>query len=154
MPMRYELAEKDSFYVAGISVRTVNKDDRSMKDIGSLWERFMSENMSAQISNKISDDIYCVYTDYDGDHADWYTAVIGYKVADTHVDNELFLALVPEGSYRVYKPQGEFPDCVANTWQHIWQCNADRKYIADYDLYKAGANSFAETETEVYLGVI
>jgi predicted transcriptional regulator YdeE len=152
--MCYELAEKDSFYVAGISIRTINKDERSAKDIGSLWERFMSEDMSAQISNKISNDIYCVYTDYDSDHADWYTVVIGHKVADTNVDHKLFLALVPEGNYRVYKPQGEFPACVADTWQHIWQCDASRKYIADYDLYKAGASSLEATETEVYLGVI
>lgn len=152
--MQYELAEKDRFYVAGISIRTINKNERSVRDIGSLWARFMSEDMSAQISNKISDDIYCVYTDYDGDHTNWYTAVIGYKVADIHVDNTLFLALVPEGNYRIYKPQGEFPACVASTWNHIWQCDADRKYIADYDLYKAGANSFNQTETEVYLGVI
>ena len=150
--MQHILAGQDSFFVAGIAVRTTNQDARARKDIGDLWTKFMSENMQSKISDKYSDDLYCVYTDYETDHTGWYTAVIGCRVTDTGNDG-LFIALVPSGNYRVYKPEGKFPDCIGDTWMHIWEDSAGRSYIADYDLYKAGANSFEETETEIYLGM-
>jgi predicted transcriptional regulator YdeE len=150
--MQHILAGQDSFFVAGIAVRTTNQNARARKDIGDLWTKFMSENIQSKISGKYSDDLYCVYTDYETDHTGWYTAVIGCRVTDAGNDG-MFVALVPSGSYKVYKPQGKFPDCVANTWMQIWEDGADRVYLADYDLYKAGAKSFEETETEVHIGV-
>jgi predicted transcriptional regulator YdeE len=150
--MQHILTDQDSFFVAGIAVRTTNQDGKANKDIGDLWTKFMSENIQSKISDKYSDDLYCVYTDYETDHTGWYTAVIGCRVAEAGGDG-MFIALVPSGSYRVYTPGGKFPDCVANTWRNIWEDGSDRKYIADYDLYKAGAKSFEETEAEIYVGV-
>jgi len=152
--MEYMLAEQKKFYIAGIAIKTINKNDQSSKDIGGLWTRFMSENIREKIPGKLSDDIYCVYTDYESDHTDWYRAVIGCRIDEPRINTGLFMALVPEGNYRRYKPEGEFPDCVAHTWRHIWQDGCERKYIADYDLYKAGAKSFEETEAENYVGVV
>lgn len=63
-------------------------------------------------------------------------------------------ALVPTGYFYIYKPEGKFPDSVANTWKEIWQSPIARKYSADYDRYKAGAKNFEETEVEVYLSVV
>jgi len=150
--MNYEIAGQDSFFVSGIAVRTTNQNGKSTIDIGDLWTRFMSENMAAKISDKYSDDTYCVYTDYESDHTGWYTAVIGCRVNDIGNDG-MFAAVVPSGNYRVYKPEGRFPDCVGETWMKIWGDSNGRSYIADYDLYKAGAKSFEETETEIYVGV-
>ncbi|MGZ3777204.1 MAG: GyrI-like domain-containing protein [Mucilaginibacter sp.] len=151
--MQYILADQGSFFVAGIAVRTTNQDDKANKDIGDLWTKFMSEDIQSKISDKYSDDLYCVYTDYETDHTGWYTAVIGCRVLNAGNDG-MFIALVPSGSYRLYKPEGKFPDCVAETWRTIWLDGYNRKYIADYDLYKAGAKSFKETETEIYVGVV
>jgi len=151
--MNYHLADQDSFFIAGIAVRTTNQDGKANKDIGDLWTKFTSENIQAKIADKYSEDIYCVYTDYETDHTGWYTAVIGCRVTDVGMDG-MFAALVPSGRYRVYKPEGKFPDCVGDTWMEIWKNSDNRSYIADYDLYKAGAKSFEETETEVYVGVV
>ena len=150
--MQHILTDQDSFFVAGIAVRTTNQNARVRKDIGDLWTKFMSDNIQSRISGKYSDDLYCVYTDYETDHTGWYTAVIGCRVTDAGNDG-MFVALVPSGSYQVYRPEGKFPDCVANTWMQIWEDGADRNYLADYDLYKAGAKSFEETETEIHIGV-
>ncbi len=150
--MQHILADQDSFFVAGIAVRTTNQNARARKDIGDLWTKFMSEDIQSKISDRYSDDLYCVYTDYETDHTGWYTAVIGCRVTDAGNDG-MFVALVPSGSYKVYKPEGKFPDCVANTWMQIWEDGANRNYLADYDMYKAGTKSFEETETEIHIGV-
>jgi len=151
--MKYQLADQDSFFVAGIAVRTTNQDGRARKDIGDLWTKFMSENVQSKIPDKYSDDLYCVYTDYETDENGWYTAVIGCRVVDVGLDG-LFAALIPSGRFRVYKPQGKFPDSVAETWMHIWNDSDNGNYVADYDVYKAGARSFEETEAEIYVGVV
>jgi predicted transcriptional regulator YdeE len=150
--MNYQLADQDSFFVAGIAVRTTNQNAKARKDVGDLWTKFMTDNIQSKITGKYSDDLYCVYTDYETDHTGWYTAVIGCRVTEAG-NNGMFVALVPSGKFKVYKPEGKFPDCVGNTWMHIWENGTNRNYVADYDLYKAGAKSFEETETEVYVGV-
>ena len=152
--LSFDQVNNPGFFVIGISVRTTNKNGQSSKDIGDLWTRFTTQNLAAQIPGKVSDDTYCVYTDYESDHTGWYTAVLGCRVSDTsHAPDGFFTAYIPDGDYRVYTPQGKFPDCIANAWMEIWVTDIPRKYTADYDLYKAGAKSFEETEVEIYLSV-
>ena len=150
----FELINNPGIFVAGIAVRTTNQDGKSEHDIGSLWTKFMAENIAGQISAKLSDDIYCVYTDYENDHTGWYTAVLGCQVTGPNDVDGMFTALIPKGDYRVYKPEGVFPCCVADTWRQIWEDGESRSYIADYDLYKAGSESFEQTKTEIYVGFI
>ncbi len=153
--MEYKLRHLDQFIVAGLSVRTINKDGKSEKDIGDLWTRFTTGNISDQIPGKLSEDSYCVYTDYESDQFGWYTAVLGCSVkGGDALPHGIVATKVPSGNYRVYQPLGEFPANVASTWRSIWQDDIDRAYRADFDLYKAGASSFEETEAEVYLGVV
>jgi predicted transcriptional regulator YdeE len=151
----FERVNLPEFFVAGIAVNTINQDGRSEKDIGDLWTRFTTENMAQEIDGKVSDDIYCVYTDYESDHTGWYTAVLGCRVDNAdNLPGSFFTALIPSGDYHIYIPQGKFPESVASAWRQIWQTPIDRKYSADYDRYKAGARSFEETEVEVYLAVV
>jgi predicted transcriptional regulator YdeE len=142
------------FFVAGIAVKTTNQDGQSQKDIGDLWTKFTTENLAWQIEGKLSDDIYCVYTDYESDHTGWYTAVLGCRVTDHDISSSFFTALIPAGNYHIYKPEGKFPESVSNTWKQIWQTDIKRKYSTDFDRYKAGSKSFEETEVEVYLAII
>lgn len=151
----FERVKLPEFFVVGIAVTTTNQDGQSQKDIGDLWTRFTTGNFGDQIAAKLSDDIYCVYTDYESDHTGRYTAVLGYRVKDTdRVIDDFFTAFVPTGDFYIYKPEGTFPDSVANTWKEIWQSPIARKYSADYDRYKAGAKSFEDTKVEVYLSVV
>ncbi|MBS1524111.1 MAG: effector binding domain-containing protein [Bacteroidetes bacterium] len=152
--LTFEEIRNAGFFVSGIHVRTTNQRNKAQQDIGSLWQRFMSENLAASIPGKLSDDIYCVYTDYEPDHTGWYTTVLGCRVEKPEIESGLFSALVPEGSYRRYKPVGDLPGCVVDTWMKIWEDSPSRSYIADYDVYRAGINCPDGSGVEVYLGVI
>jgi predicted transcriptional regulator YdeE len=143
----FEQVTNPGIFVAGIAVRTTNKDGRAQTDIGNLWAKLMRENIAGQITTRLSDDIYCVYTDYENDHNGWYTTVLGYRIENPDDSEGMFTALIPKGSYRLYKPEGEMPGCVISTWQQIWADCCGRNYIADYDLYSSG-------KAEVYVGVI
>lgn len=56
--------ELTDFPIIGISVRTTNENGQAIKDIGPLWERFLSENLIEKIPNKVDPTVYSVYTDY------------------------------------------------------------------------------------------
>ncbi|HTE02244.1 MAG TPA: GyrI-like domain-containing protein [Mucilaginibacter sp.] len=152
--MEYSIKSLESFHVIGISVRTTNQNSQSDKDIGSLWQRFTEGNLAAQINDKLSDDIYCVYTEYESDHTGFYTAILGCKIKGGSEAPRGFVSVnIPAGTYQVYKPKGKFPESIANAWREIWKAPISRKYTADFDLYKAGPKSFEETEVEIYLAV-
>ena len=68
------------FFITGISVKTTNQNGRSQKEIGELWQKFFAENISSQIPNKVTDDIYCVYTDYGNNSEEFYLTILGCRV--------------------------------------------------------------------------
>lgn len=150
--MNYETVEIESFFVAGIGVRTTNQGGQSQYDIGELWGKFMVDKLAEQISDWVSADIYCVYTDYENDHRGQYTAILGCKVSSTDRLTDGFIGVkIPGGKFQVYQPQGKLPDSVARTWQYIWQADIGRRYAADFDLYYAEESN--QAKVEIYLGV-
>jgi predicted transcriptional regulator YdeE len=149
-----EIIEQPAFYITGVSVRTINQNGQSKKDMMALWTRFMTDNLVQQIKDRVSDDIYCVYTDYKNDYMDFYTAVLGCRVNSLeHIPNGFTGINIPAAKYQVYSLAGKFPENVRLAWQEIWDSNVSRKYTVDFDLYSAGAKSFEETEVKVYLAV-
>ena len=139
--------------IVGIEVRTTNANGQAMQDIGALWGRFMEEQVAGKIQHKTSDDIYCLYTDYESDHTGFYSAIIGCEVSNVDVNEGFKVVHIPASKYQVHQLSGKFPDKVCASWQQIWQNSEDRLYTVDYDLYKPGANSFEEMEVEIYVAV-
>lgn len=152
--MNFTLVQLEPFDVIGISVRTTNQNGQSQADIGTLWQRFFAENTAAKIPAKTSDDIYCLYTDYESDANGPYTTVIGCKVSnvDNIPDGLVKLKILGE-KYRLYESTGKLPDCVLQTWQEIWQFPVERKYLTDFDVYGEGCKDPQNATVEIYLSV-
>ncbi|BAU53600.1 GyrI-like domain-containing protein [Mucilaginibacter gotjawali] len=152
--MKTEIIEISQFYLAGITVRTTNQNGQSQIDIGELWGRIMQGNLLAKVENKLSDDTYCVYTDYESDYLGAYTCLIGCKVASPDRIPDGFAGItIAAGKYQVYDPEGKFPEKVHATWQEIWKSDIKRAYTADFDVYGANAKSFEDTEVKIYLAI-
>jgi predicted transcriptional regulator YdeE len=154
MIAKTQTIEQPEFYLVGITVRTTNQNGQSQKDIGGLWGRIMRDNLLVKVEAKVSDDTYCVYTDYETDYTGAYTTLIGCKVNSLDNIPEGFTGLtIPAGKYQVYDLEGKFPEKVHKAWVEIWNSGVERAYTSDYDLYKAGAKSFEETEVKIFLAV-
>lgn len=152
--MHYETITRDAFYLVGISVRTTNEGGKSGQDIGQLWQRFYSDNILAQIPNKVNDAIYCVYTNYEGDATGLYTTILGCNVATLQIIPEGFTGIkIPGETYRVYTSIGKLPDSVLATWSHIWQTDVNRAYAADFDVYDATSQDPNAAVVKTYLSV-
>ena len=152
--MDYKTVELPMFFVAGISLRTINVDGHAEIDIGGLWQKFMQENLAKKLEGKEGSELYCVYTDYDGDHTNYYTAILGYKVSSIEYLPEGFTGkAIPASTYHVYTPEGKFPANIAAIWQHIWATAEGRLYTADFDIYDVAGKSFDDIQSNVYVAV-
>jgi predicted transcriptional regulator YdeE len=146
----------EEMYIIGISVRTTNKNNQSVTDLGSLWSRYYVENISEQVTNKISSDVYVIYTDYESDYTGTYTAIIGLLVDG--------IITVPKGltgytfkhdNFQIFTAKGIMPDAVINTWTAIWQDDRKlkRKYTYDVEVYSAKAWVKEDAEVDIYIAV-
>lgn len=154
--MVFEKISLDNLTVVGISVRTTNANGQAQKDISTLWESFFSNNIIASIPNKISDDIYCLYTDYESDYQGAYTTVLGCVVSsasDISV-TEWTIKEIPTGKYYKYVSQGKLPECVGATWMQIWESSdIDRKYSVDFDVYGKESHDPDNAIVNTYLSI-
>jgi len=147
--MEYAQIRVPAFNIAGIAIRTTNANGQAMKDIGELWQRFMQQQVLQSIPGRVSDDIVCMYTDYESNFNAPYTTIIGCKVTGGHIlPDGLVFKEIPAALYRLYKPVGQLPESIVQTWMNIWQSEIPRAYAADFDVYKQDGSA------ETYLSVL
>jgi len=148
------LKELPSFKIIGLAVRTTNARRQSERDIGELWGRFMKESIFEKIPDKMNEDVYCLYTDYEDGANGHYTTIIGARVSSLeHVPEICIGKTIPASRYRVFQSLGKIPDVVANTWIQIWNSDAPRKFQADFDLYGENSRDTQNAEILTYLSV-
>lgn len=142
--------------IIGISTVTTNANGQSAENLGKLWGRFFEENISAKIPNKVSDEIYAVYTDYESNYLGKYTTIIGQKVEslDTVPEN-LMAREFPNENFQKFVAKGEMPNAVVEVWKEIWQKDEQlgRKYTYDYEIYGEKSQNGNESEVEIFIAV-
>jgi predicted transcriptional regulator YdeE len=144
----------EHFKVIGISVRTINKNNTAQTDIKSLWNTWFSENISDKISNKVSDNLYNIYTDYESDEHGYYTCFLGHAVGSIDsMPKGLVGKYIPKSNYKELISNGKLPECVLKTWEAIWSLKFDRSYIADFDVYDPNTMNSENAEVKTYLSI-
>jgi predicted transcriptional regulator YdeE len=149
-PKTKDLEQLSSFKVIGISIETTNENQQSEQDIGLLWNRFFSENVISKIPNKLSDEVYSLYTDYESDYTGKYTAILGMKVSSLDsIPDGMNGREFKTGTYKKFKAKTLEPESVVEVWQEVWEKNQelDRKYTVDFEVHKQ------DSKTEVFIAV-
>jgi len=146
--------ELKGFIIIGISVRTTNANGKSLKDIGGLFSRFVSQKLKDEIRDKNSNDIYCVYTDYESDFNGPYTTIVGCRVSSMeHIPPGMVAKIIPDSKYQVYQSTGKLSECLGETWEKIWESVIDRRYEADFDIYGEKGLDPENAEIETFVSV-
>jgi len=146
--------ELEAFQIIGISIRTTNANNQSLKDIGDLFQKFMTQHILEKIPNKLSNDIYCVYTDYESDFNGPYTTIVGCKVSSlTDIPTGLAGKTIPDSKYQVYTSTGKLSESLAKTWEGIWNSDLNRRYSADFDIYGEKARDYENAEVDSYVAI-
>ncbi|MFT5823100.1 MAG: putative transcriptional regulator YdeE [Crocinitomix sp.] len=150
-----ETKKLDQLKIVGIEVRTQNAPNKAEQDIPALWGRFMSENISPKIPNKSSEDIYCVYCEYEGDHLAPYTALIGYAVHENAAIPSQFKVIdIPASDYAVFKAHGDLTaGAVFEAWNTIWNSDLNRTHTADFEVYGQEATNPKDGKIDIFVGI-
>ncbi|MEO6314926.1 MAG: GyrI-like domain-containing protein [Chitinophagaceae bacterium] len=145
----------ESFRITGIAIRTTNENGASAIAIPKLWNQFMTENTMQQIAGKISNDIYCVYTEYEKDFTKPYTTLLGCRVEDTAPGQDGFKSiLIPAGNYALFTAKGNLNEgIVFNEWTAIWNSSLQRAYTADFEIYGEKAQNPANAAVEIFVAI-
>ena len=115
----------------------------------------MSEGIAAKIPNKIDDNVFSIYTNYEGDHNKPYDTVLGCKVSALEEVPEGMVGHSFEGgTYSKFIAKGDLTQGVIyGAWVEIHKQNLDRVFVADFELYGEKAQDPKNAEVEVYVGV-
>ncbi|QHC86215.1 transcriptional regulator [Empedobacter brevis] len=146
-----------SFKLIGLKLpgKTKNENGQSGKDCGRLWEKFEVEKITEQIPNKISDEVYAVYFDYESDADGLFSYFIGCKVEDeTNVPQNLDELIIPEQTYHKETAKGQMTGCVTEVWEKIWSSDLKRKYGFDFEVYGEKSHNWENAEVDIYLSVV
>ena len=143
------------FYLIGMAIRTTNEQQQAAKDIPLLWEAFMSANAAAKIPGIRSQDIYCVYTEYEKDYTRPYTTILGYKVDSLEHIPEGFKGIeIDGGAFKKVTVTGKLTDgIVYEAWTRIWNAGWDRAYTADFEIYGIKAQNPEVAEMNIFVAV-
>lgn len=143
------------FNVIGISVRTTNENGQSGKDIPALWSQFMTEEIQSKIPNKVSEDLFCIYTDYEKDHTKPYTTILGCKVESLDVIPENMIGkTIESANYKELIAKGNLSEgIVFNKWLEIWNSDLDRSFTADFEVYGEKTQNPEKAEVAIYIAL-
>lgn len=145
----------EPFNFVGISIRTTNENGQASKEIAELWGKFMSENILTKIPNKVDNEIYSLYTDYESDHTKPYTAILGCKVENLdNIPSGMVGKSFSGGTYKKTTAKGDLMQgLVVNQWSKIFEMELDRTYDADFEIFGEKAQNPSNAEVDFYVGV-
>jgi predicted transcriptional regulator YdeE len=134
--------------------KTVNANGQSGIDCGNLWQEFIKNNVAASIPNKISDELFAVYYEYEGDYTKPFLYFIGCKVqANTEAPAGLENLVIPAGSYHKLTAKGQMPEFIVHAWKEIWASDIPRIYQVDFEVYDERSKDWNNAEVDIYLSV-
>lgn len=129
--------QAELIHVVGIELKTSN--DRAFKEIPLHWQKFYQESILDKIPNKVSRDVFAVYTNFQNEgknNEGIYSFVIGAQVKNfDQVPPTFASTVIPKSKRHVFKVPAGHPEKVGEKWQEIWKADIQKTYIADYERY-------------------
>ncbi|MFA6469314.1 MAG: GyrI-like domain-containing protein [Bacteroidota bacterium] len=149
--------KKDNFKLVGLKLngKTTNQNNQSSKDCGALWQKFEADKIFDRIPEKLSDEIYAVYFDYEMDETTPFSYFIGCKVdKNSETPNELEELMIPAQKYCKVTAKGIMTGCIADAWKEIWSSDIQRTFGFDFEVYGERSRDWSNAEVDIYISTI
>lgn len=144
----------EAFNIVGISKKTSNQNYQAASDIQNLWEEFQERKIAEMTPEKMDDNIYAIYTDYEGDHTQPYTVLIGSKVETLdNVPKNLQGRKFKKANYLKFSPEGKLPEMVIEQWVKIWNSDIKRAYTADLEIYSKNSKDPENIVVDILIAI-
>lgn len=152
--MKYEIVELEEKVVAGIKIKTTNKDGKAVQDIGITWQKLFADGIYEKMTNKVNSKTIGLYTEYEGDYTKPYTFIAGAEVSqELQTGEELKSIIVPKGKYAKFIITGDVQNSVGQAWQEIWNMDLKRKYTCDFEEYQNNSEDMQKQEIHIYIAL-
>ncbi len=152
--MKYEIVELEEKVVAGIKIKTTNKDGKAVQDIGITWQKLFADGIYEKMTNKVNSKTIGLYTEYEGDYTKPYTFIAGAEVSqELQIGEELKSIIVPKGKYAKFIITGDVQNSVGQAWQEIWNMDLKRKYTCDFEEYQNNSEDMQKQEIHIYIAL-
>lgn len=96
-----------------------------------------------------------IYTDYQSDHTQSYTTLLGCKVEALHMIPEGMVGRSFDGgNYVSVSAKGDLmKGLIVKQWSEIWKMDLDRLYTADFEVFGEKAQNPSQAEIEFLIAV-
>ena len=132
--------------------KTTNENNQANVDCGNLWQKFEKDNVFEKVPDKLSNEVFAVYYEYDKDETKPYSYFIGCKAGeDATVPEGLSEINIPAQDYIKITASGVMTGCVAEAWKMIWESKPDRKYTFDFEVYDERSQDWNRAEVDIFL---
>ena len=134
--------------IAGLKVRTTNKDGKSAQDLYQIWNKFMEKDFIESIQKIAKNSInYAVYTNYEKDFSEGnYDVYVGMETQNS--ENSFENILVDWEKFKVFEFEYTSPESVFDAWKTIWE-NKDLNRAYTYDIEEY----YEEGKFRIYISV-
>lgn len=149
--------KKGDFKLVGLKLngKTTNQNNQSSKDCGNLWQKFETDKIFELIPEKLSNEIYAVYFNYEKDETTPFSYFIGCKVdMNSETPKELEELMIPTQEYSKFTAKGVMTCCVTDTWKEIWNSDTERKFGFDFEVYDERSQDWSNAEVDIYISTI
>lgn len=146
----------DSFKLIGIALdhKTTNENNQSSTDCGNLWQRFEKDKIFELIPNKVSNEVYAVYFDYEKDETKPFSYFIGCKVDENaETPNSLQFLEIPSQHYVKVTAIGVMTGCITEAWKKFWHSQIQRKFGFDFEVYDERSQNWNDAELDIYVSI-
>ena len=134
--------------IAGLKVRTTNKDGKSAQDLYQIWNKFMEKDFIESIQKIAKNSInYAVYTNYEKDFFEGnYDVYVGRETENS--ENNFENILVDWEKFEIFEFEYTSPESVFDAWKTIWENKSlNRTYTYDIEEY------YEEGKFRIYISV-
>lgn len=154
LPQNMEKVKKPGFRLIGLQLekKTTNSGGQSSIDCGNLWQKFERGKFAEQIPDKMSNEIYAVYFEYEGNHAKPFAYFIGCQVKqDAETPAGMSSLTIPTQNYNKVVAKGKMPACISKAWQDIWNSDIERAYSYDFEVYDELSHDWSNAEVDIFV---
>lgn len=149
--MKYELVTYTEFHLIGLATQLPRGN--SPEEMGVLWQKFLQENIWAEIPHKDGNEIICLYTDYEGGYDAPMTAILGAKVSTIKdIPEHLVARKVTTATYARFVGKGAIPEVVGQTWHAIWKSDLEPAFTNSFEVYAPNQNP-KNAKVDIYLAI-
>ena len=115
----------------------------------------MTEGIQQKIPAKISEEIFCIYTDYEKDHTKPYTTILGCKVESLDfVPENMIGKTIESADFEKIIAKGNLNEgIVYNKWLEIWNSDLNRSFTADFEVYGEKVQDPENAEVDIYIAI-